>query len=72
MFTQKYYIKRVWLTENYREGLIDIGWYCEIGRGHLSFKNEGEDIICSSEGMSKNFVKAVLTKLVDDAIFEKS
>ena len=66
-------ITEVWLTEDYREGLIDIGWATKsAGFGHLSFKNCKGDgkIHCSSETMGRNFVRSVLNKLVDDAVFE--
>ena len=63
---------QVWLTEDYREGLIDIGWQTKsAGFGHLSFDNKDGKIHCSSETMGRNFVKGVLNKLVDDSIFEK-
>lgn len=42
-----------------------------VGFGHLSFKNKDGKIHCSSEGMSREFVKEVLCKLVDEAIFEE-
>jgi len=59
------------LPEDYREGLIDISWRTKTaGFGHLSFHNEGNDIICSSEGMSKDFIKTVLNHLVDIAILD--
>ena len=61
----------VWLTEDYREGLIDVGWQTKsAGFGHLSFDNKDGKIHCSSETMSRKFGKEVLNKLVDDAIFE--
>lgn len=66
-------VTRVWLTEDYREGLIDIGWSTKsAGFGHLSFNNNDGKIHCSSETMSRNFVKEVLNKLVDASIFEES
>lgn len=64
-------VTHVWLTEDYREGLIDIGWQTKsAGFGHLSFDNKDGKIHCSSETMGRKFVKEVLNKLVDDAIFE--
>lgn len=57
--------------ETYAEGLVDVAWIAkEIGYGHISFKNVNGKIHCSSEGMGRNFVKSVLNKLVDVAIFE--
>ena len=68
----KYNILEIALPEDYREGLIDIGWNAEgIGCGHLSFNVKDGQIHCSSEGMSRKFVKAVLNKLVDVAFFEE-
>jgi len=65
-------IIEVWLTEDYREGLIDIGWNTKsAGFGHLSFDNKDGKIHCSSETMGREFVKKVLGKLVDDAIFDE-
>ena len=65
-------VTKVWLTEDYREGLIDIGWATKLaGFGHLSFRNEDGKIHCSSETMSRVFVKNVLCKLVDDAVFDE-
>ena len=64
-------VVNVWLTEDYREGLIDIGWQTEsAGFGHLSFDNKDGKIHCSSETMGRKFVKEVLNELVDVAIFE--
>lgn len=64
-------VTEVWLTEDYREGLIDIGWSTvSAGFGHLSFKNVDGKIHCSSETMGRNFVRSVLNKLVEQAIFE--
>jgi len=64
-------ITKVWLTEDYREGLVDIGWATKsAGFGHLSFDNHNGKIHCSSETMGRNFVKSVLDKLIEDAIFE--
>ena len=64
-------IVKVWLTEDYREGLIDIGWATvSAGYGHLSFNNVDGKIHCSSETMGRNFVRSVLNKLVEDAVFE--
>jgi len=66
-----YIITDVKLTEDYREGLIDIAWCtASAGFGHLSFRNEDGQIKCSSEGMTKEFVKSVLSKLVDVAVFD--
>lgn len=71
MAKQKYKIDKVWLTENYREGLIDIGWSSRgIGSGHLSFHNDKKQIICNSEFMNRNFVKAVLNELVEQSVFK--
>lgn len=64
-------ITQVVLPEDYREGLIDIGWATvSAGFGHLSFNNKDGKIHCSSETMGREFVKGVLCKLVDVAIFE--
>lgn len=64
-------ITGVWLTEDYREGLIDIGWSTKsAGFGHLSFDNKDGKIHCSSETMGRNFVRNVLNKLVETAVFE--
>ena len=66
-----YTVVRVELTEDYREGLIDIAWGTKTaGFGHLSFNNKDGKIHCSNEGMSRKFVKEVLDKLVDEAVFE--
>lgn len=73
MSKSDYIIDKVWwLTEDYREGLIDVGWGVHrLGFGHISFNNKDGKIYCSSEGMSREFVKEVLCKLVDVAIFEE-
>jgi len=64
-------LTRVWLTEDYREGLIDVGWSTKsAGFGHLSFDNKAGKIHCSSETMGRKFVKEVLNTLVDQSIFE--
>lgn len=71
MFKPDFTITNVWLTEDYREGLIDIGWSTKsAGYGHLSFKNVDGRIQCSSEGMGRKFVRSVLNKLVEKAVFE--
>ncbi len=57
------------LTEDYREGLIDIAWVTKsAGFGHLSFGNKDGKIICSDERMGKEFVLAVLEKLVEKSV----
>ena len=65
-------VMEVRLTEDYHEGLIDIGWQTKsAGFGHLSFNNKDGKIHCSSETMGRKFVKEVLNKLVDQSIFEE-
>ena len=65
-------VERVWLTEDYREGLIDIGWGTKsAGFGHLSFKNKDGKIHCGNETMGRKFIKDVLNKLVDVAILDE-
>lgn len=64
-------LTQVWLTEDYREGLIDIGWATvSASFGHLSFKNKDGAIVCSNETMGKAFIKNVLDKLVETAVFD--
>lgn len=64
-------VTKVWLTEDYREGLIDVGWQtASAGFGHLSFKNKDGQIVCSDECMGKEFVKEVLMTLVEKAVIE--
>jgi len=59
----------VCITEDYKEGQIDIDWITvSAGFGHLSFCNKDGKIVCNNEGMSRDFVKQVLIKLVDKAI----
>ena len=53
-----------------KEGDIDLAWIAPVGIGHLAFKVEDGKIICTNEGMSRKFVKAVLNKLVDKFIME--
>lgn len=67
-----YIIDSVELPEDYREGLIDISWGSPgpLGFGHISFDKRDGKIHCSSETMSREFVRQVLDKLVDMAIFE--
>lgn len=65
-------ITSVWLAEDYREGLIDIGWQTKTaGFGHLSFKNVDGKIHCGNETMGKKFITSVLLKLVEVAILDE-
>lgn len=67
-----YTITDVWLDEDYQEGLIDIGWATvSAGFGHLSFDNKNGKIYCSSETMDRKFVRSILDKLVEQAIFDE-
>lgn len=69
--SKKYNITHVEITTDYKEGDIDVGWIGEgIGFGHLSFERKDNRIICHNETMSKNFIKAVLLKLVDVSILD--
>jgi hypothetical protein len=64
-------IQGVHIETEYKEGDIDIKWSAHgIGFGHLAFSQQSDgQITCMNEDMSREFCKAVLTKLVDVAIF---
>lgn len=63
-------ISQVWIEKEYKEGDIDLGWNCKgVGFGHIAFYEKEGKIYCNNETMGKDFVKAVLIKLVDESIF---
>lgn len=59
------------LPEEYREGLIDVGWIGKSGFGHINFFNENGKIVLLSETMGKEFTRKVLNRLVDVAVLEE-
>ena len=58
-------------TNNYEEG-FSIGWEGDRGFGEIRFFQDkgSSQLYLNTECMSKEFVIAVLTKLVEDAILE--
>ena len=58
-------------TNNYEEG-FSIGWEGDRGFGEIRFFQDkgSSQLSLNTESMSKEFVIAVLTKLVEDAILE--
>ncbi len=63
-------IHYVMITTDYKEGDIDLQWVANNGFGHLAFILKDGIIHCNNEYMSRDFVKAVLNKLVDVSIME--
>ena len=47
-----------------------IEWEASLGFGQFDFYYEGDKLIISNELMSKDFIKAVMNKLIDKAILE--
>lgn len=68
---KKYELYSVAISTDYKEGDIDISWQADYGFGHIAFEKDGDKTICHNESMSKDFVKAVLCKLVDDSVFDE-
>lgn len=49
---------------------FDLAWTTEsAGFGHTTFYNKKGKLYCDNETMSKDFVKAVMCKFVDEAVF---
>lgn len=49
---------------------FDLAWTTKsAGFGHTTFYNKKGKLYCDNETMSKDFVKAVMCKLVDEAVF---
>jgi hypothetical protein len=54
-----------------KDYFVDIYWENEEGEfGHIWIYSSGEKPVIDSEHMSRDFVKQVFEKLVDDATFE--
>lgn len=69
----KYNITSIEITKDYKEGDIDLQWSCEgIGFGHLAFYTKDGKIYSNNEYMSKEFIKAVLNKMVDVCILTET
>jgi hypothetical protein len=50
---------------------ITISWAVKnVGWGQFTFSQKDDKLFCSSEGMNKEFVKAVLCDMVDLCIME--
>ncbi len=64
-------VRHVTITQDYKEGDIDLQWEADCGFGHLAFKLMPDGTIhCNNEAMGREFVKNVLNKLVDTAVME--
>lgn len=65
-------IEDVDIHESLRRNGLDIAWRTKsAGYGHVEFyKSKGGILRCDNECMSVDFVKDVLIKLVDKAVFD--
>jgi len=65
-------IRDVCITTDYKEGDIDLQWVANgIGTGHLAFYEKDGKIYCNNETMGRDFIKAVLNKLVDVSVMNE-
>jgi len=51
------------------QGPITISWTAkDVGWGQFTFTQQDDQIYCSNEGMSKDFIKKVLCDMIDNCI----